>query len=365
MKQPKGNLTAIDLFSGAGGLSLGAQHSGFDVKAAVELDSEVIPTYRRNLPNVTVIERDIRDVDASELLENVPSGRIDLLMGCAPCQGFCSLTRKRDDPRNNLVLEMARIIEGTQPRAVLMENVPGMATRGRDVLEAFLDRLRRLGYLPTWSIVQMADYGVPQNRRRLVLLAGRGFCIDLPSATHAKTPDSNAKLKPWKTLKETIYGERAPRKLSNVRLIGGPRRVNWHVVRDLIPITRARLRASLPGGRRTDLDDRLLPECHRDGYQGFRNVYTRMSWDKVSPTITAGCATPAKGRFGHPDRRRTTISIREAATIQTFPKSFRFDTSKIEVACRIIGNAVPPLFARRVTEQIRECLSVNHATLAR
>src|SRR5207248_1943762 len=126
-------------------------------------------------------------------------------------------------------------------------------------------------------------------------------------------------------------GERAPKRLSAVRARGGPKSVNWHVVRDLLPDTRDRLRAAMPGRMRIELDDDLLPECHRDGYDGFRNVYMRMAWDAPSPTITAGCTTPAKGRFGHPDRRRTTISVREAATIQTFPKSFLFDTKKIDV----------------------------------
>jgi len=131
----------------------------------------------------------------------------------------------------------------------------------------------------------------------------------------------------------------------------------WHVVRDLRQQTKARLRAALPGRARFELDDDLLPECHQNGYQGFRNVYGRMSWEKPSPTITGGCTTPAKGRFGHPDRRRTTISVREAALLQTFPARFDFVTDSIDAACEIIGNAVPPVFAEVLGKQLARSLA--------
>lgn len=345
-------LIAADLFAGAGGMSLGAKWAGFNVVAAVEVDKRITPTYRRNHPGAVVFERDIRQVTGGEILNTSPKARIDLLMGCAPCQGFCSLTIKngRSDPRNGLVSEMARIVEQTSPSAVVMENVPGLAIRGDRLLSKFVLLLKKNGYKVRWWNVQMADYGVPQKRRRLVLLAGRGFEIELPAPTHAREDVIN--LSRWKTLRDAIYGERPPTRLGAI----APKAANWHVVRDLHPKTRARLRAAMPGGMRGELDDDLLPACHQNGYDGFRNVYMRMAWDAPSPTITAGCTTPAKGRFGHPDRRRTTISVRESAILQTFPKSFRFETEKIDVACEMIGNAVPPLFAKCLALQVRAAI---------
>ncbi len=135
-----------------------------------------------------------------------------------------------------------------------------------------------------------------------------------------------------------------------------PRAVNWHVVRDLEPQTRARLRAARPGRTWLEIDDDLRPECHRGDYAGFSNVYGRMRWNQVPVTITAGCTTACKGRFGHPQRLNT-ISVREAASIQTFPKSYRLATDFMHVACDTIGNAVPPMFAEHLGRAIRRSIA--------
>jgi DNA (cytosine-5)-methyltransferase 1 len=358
-------MIAVDMFAGAGGLTLGARRASFDVALAVEIDSEIIETYRRNHPNVRVLKRDVRRLSGEELLRALPRRHIDLLMGCTPCQGFCSLTlkNKKQDPRNSLVLEMARLVEETSPEAVLMENVPGLATRGNVLFSTFTSRLRSAGYVTNWWNVQMADYGVPQYRRRLVMLAGKGFGIPLPPPTHARDPRRAAGRSAWRTLRDVIYGESRVITLSRTRRAGGPEAFNWHVVRDLRKATRARLRAAFPGGMRHSMDEAFLPECHRGGYDGFRNVYMRMSWDKPSPTITAGCTTPAKGRFGHPDCRRTTISVREAALIQTFPREFQFSSEKMELVCQMIGNAVPPLFAQRLASAAAQAIRSHRDVL--
>ncbi len=361
-----GNLVAVDVFAGGGGLTLGARRAGFDVRVAIEVDEEVSATYRKNHPNTHLMRRDARNVAGQEML--VLSGKPpDLLMGCAPCQGFCSLTirSEREDPRNQLISEMARLVEETAPESVFMENVPGLVSRGSDLFDALLQRLQKAGYVPQWWNVEMADYGIPQRRRRLVLLAGRGFPIDLPRPTHARVPSQSTGRKAWRTLREALPAQEPACSLSMARKRGGPRAVDWHVVRDLQPKTIKRLRAATPGSMRFALDEDLLPKCHRDGYTGFRNVYMRMQWNAPAPTITAGCTTPAKGRFGHPDHRRTTISVREAALIQTFPRTFQIETDKIEVACSLIGNAVPPWFAETVTRHVAAMLREHAATKER
>lgn len=359
-------LTAVDVFAGAGGLSLGMRRARFDIKAAVEIDPDAVATYKKNHRGVQVIDRDVKEVSPKDILRANAGKPPSLLMGCAPCQGFCSLTRKwqRLDPRNDLVLELSRLVEATLPDAVFMENVPGLAVEGKPLFDRFLRSLRSAGYYAQWWIVQMADYGVPQNRRRLVLLAGRGFSIALPQPTHSRSPDVGSGLKPWRTLRDAIGGRRAPVTLGRSRKSGGPSALNWHVVRDLQEQTKERLRAARPGSTWLDYDESLRPACHRGNYDGFRNVYGRMSWNQLPVTITAGCTTPAKGRFGHPDRRRTTISVREAAAIQTFPDSYKLVTEKIDRACDLVGNAVPPLFAQRVGVQIHQAVN-EHRRLTR
>lgn len=358
---------AVDVFAGVGGLSLGLRRAGFRIAAAVEANAAAARSFKANHARTRVIIDDVCNVRGEDVTSFGLNGEIDLLAGCAPCQGFSSLTRKhkREDPRNHLLLEMARLAEEITPAAILMENVPGLADVGRTIFDRFLRRLRRAGYYASWDIFQMADYGVPQYRRRLVLVAGRGFAIPFPERTHCRAPEDGSELSTWVSLREAIYGRGAPIGLGRARKNGGPRAHDWHVVRDLQPQTKARLRAALPGSTWKAYGEKLRPPCHRGGYEGFLNVYGRMVWDQPSVTITAGCTTPAKGRFGHPDRRRSTISVREAALLQTFPEDYRFESDQIDAVCDMIGNAVPPLFAEAFGGSVRRSLNEHRSTLAR
>jgi DNA (cytosine-5)-methyltransferase 1 len=346
---------AVDLFSGCGGLSEGLRRAGFRVRAAVEIDEVAVASYRANHRRTKVFAKDITLVAAEDILR-AAGGHVDLLAGCAPCQGFCSLTEKydREDPRNRLVLHMASLIERVRPRAIMMENVPGLLRRGSAIFEEFVARLKAAGYHPRWKVEQMADYGVPQSRRRLVLLAGLGFDVEFPLPSHAKS--NHAILARWASVRDAIGHLRAPLRFSEALRRGSPEDFNWHVVRDLQPQTKARLRAAIPGKTWRSVAEGLRPECHQGEYVGFTNVYGRMTWQGAAPTITTGCTTPAKGRFGHPDRRRTTISVREAALLQTFPATYRFRTDHIDKACSMIGNAVPPAYAAAVALQVIRAL---------
>jgi DNA (cytosine-5)-methyltransferase 1 len=221
-----------------------------------------------------------------------------------------------------------------------------LAIRGKAIFDQFLRILERLGYIYNWRIEQMADFGVPQSRRRLVLLAGLGFEIPLPDPTHARNPAPISGLHSWVTVRSAIGHLKPAITLSEATKRGGPQDNNWHVVRDLKPITKKRLKAAWPGESWRIIDETIRPPCHRNGYDGFPNVYGRMSWDEVAPTITSGCTTPCRGRFGHPDRRRYTISVREAALLQMFPYNYKFATDQMDAVCSMIGNAVPPLYAK-------------------
>jgi DNA (cytosine-5)-methyltransferase 1 len=344
-------LTAVDLFAGGGGLSVGLKRAGFRIAAAIEIEKNAFDTYVANHRDVRSHQRDIRSVSGPELNRLAGGVQIHLLTGCPPCQGFTSLTSKykKRDRRNSLIDEMLRMIVEVSPTAVMMENVPGLAIRGKWRLDKFLRGLRRLGYLPTTKVLQVADYGVPQFRRRLVVLAGLGFEIPMPEPTHSR--DGKNGLPKWRTVREAISGLPRPVRFDELRRNKTPpQKVAWHVVRAISPENEARLRAAKPGKRWWTIPSRLRPSCHKGKYRGFGNVYGRMRWGDVSPTITGGCTTLSKGRFGHPQANRT-ISIREAALLQTFPKGYVIATSRIDQACSIIGNALPCDFAAVLARQ--------------
>lgn len=342
------NLTVIEAFSGGGGLSRGLFDSGFNVVGAIEYDPHAFATYKANHPSVKCLNQDIQTVKGRELMDLVGGRNIDLLAGCPPCQGFTSLTSKykREDPRNDLILEMSRLVKELKPQAVMLENVPGLATKGENLYSSFLHSLQSMNYIINEAVLNTVDFGVPQFRKRIVVLAGLGFKIEMPHPTHSKNGVDGKK--PWVTVRDAIgMINEPPKVLADAKKYGIPQDLDWHIVRQLSPRNMKRLRAAKPGKSWTVIPESLRPNCHKGNYKGFSNVYGRMSWNEPSPTITAGCTTLSKGRFGHPDADRT-ISVREAALLQSFPKDYIFDTPYMEYACSIIGNALPPLFANKL-----------------
>jgi DNA (cytosine-5)-methyltransferase 1 len=325
----KYNPTALDFFSGCGGLTVGLKKAGFKVIGAVEVDPLSIDTYRANHKNVTVWEIDIRKLNPAEIKSTLGlrKGSLDLLAGCPPCQGFSTIRTlngavKIDDPRNDLLFDFLRFVKVLRPQAVMMENVPALAQDER--FGVFCTRMEEFGYLGNHRILNAAEYGVPQRRRRLIYLAG--FKMSIPFAERSpqiRTVEDAIRCLP-------IAGKSGD-PIHDMRERRSPR------IMELIR------RIPKDGGSRTDLPEKYQLNCHKR-CNGFKDVYGRMAWKDVSPTITSGCFNPSKGRFLHPEEDRA-ITMREAALLQGFPRWYRFPivSSKSAIAA-MIGNALPPPF---------------------
>lgn len=323
-------LDAIDLFAGCGGLSLGLRKAGFRVVGALEIDSLAAATYSRNHPDVMIWRTDIRKVTGARLLSDLGlrRGELALLAGCPPCQGFSAVRtlnghKRIRDSRADLVLEFVRLVRSIRPAAIMFENVPGLTRnyRWRRTLRAFA----QAGYECDWRIVDAADYGVPQRRRRLILVGSRLFDPKL-------APTSGS----WLTVRQAIGRLGKPPSRSD----------SCHGAERRSARIKARIRlVPKDGGSRLETPAEALA-CHRR-LKGFFDIYGRMQWDGVAPTITGGCVNPSKGRFLHPSQNRA-ITVREAALLQSFPRRYRFDMSRGKyAAAEMVGNAFPPLLAWR------------------
>jgi DNA (cytosine-5)-methyltransferase 1 len=330
-----GRPTAIDFFCGAGGLSLGLKQAGFRVLAAVDNDPLAVKSFKANHRKTQVITADLRDVVASSLRRELrlERGALDLLAGCPPCQSFSALKtlngrkRVRDKKSKDLLFQILRFVRELRPKAVMLENVPRLSKDPR--IRVLARKLNQLGYNCERRVLNAADYGVPQRRKRMILIALRKR---LGQPTFAVPSNQR------RTVRQVISTLRPPR-LSSDPLHGfGEKRSDE--VRALI----ARIPAD--GGGRSSLprDEQLA--CHKR-CDGFSDIYGRMAWDAVAPTITSGCVNPSKGRFLHPRANRC-ITLREAALLQGFPATYKFSLEKGKfAAARLIGNALPPPFIRR------------------
>ena len=332
---------AIDLFCGCGGLTLGLKQAGFEVIGAVDNDNLAVKTYKVNHPEVHVWERDIQDLTVGWVKRKLQlkKGELDLLAGCPPCQGFSTIRtlnggKRIRDGRNKLILEFQRFVEELLPKAVMMENVPGL--RKNNLFKKLCKKLEDLGYTVNHDVLDAADYGVPQRRRRLIMLAGRDGEIVFAKKARCK-----------RTVLDAI-GNLPLAGTSGDKLHDLPERRSEKVKRLIKRIPK-------DGGSRKDLGKRSQLKCHKK-CDGFKDVYGRMAWNKVAPTITSGCTNPSKGRFLHPEEDRS-ISLREASLLQTFSKSYRFDVEDGKgTIARLIGNAIPPRFIKRHSLVVKDCI---------
>lgn len=332
---------AVDLFSGCGGLTLGLKQAGFRVLGAVEIDPLAAESYRTNHKAVKVWESDIRDLSVSEVKRDLElqDGDLDILAGCPPCQGFSSMrtlngSREIHDARNDLVADFLRFVRGLLPKTVMMENVPGLAKN--KLMVELCEGLRELGYIFEHRVLNAADYGVPQRRRRLLLLGSRFGRIDFapPASKRCKVQDAIGGLPPPGQSSDPLHDLQETRSQRIMDLI------------KKVPIN---------GGSRKDLDTEYQLKCHKE-FDGFKDVYGRMSWDHVAPTITSGCVNPSKGRFLHPEMDRA-ITLREAALLQTFPPDYYISLKRGKyAAAALIGNALPPEFVKRHAREVRNHL---------
>lgn len=334
MKNKPNTSTAIDLFSGCGGLSTGLVQAGFAVLAAAELSNAPQRAYALNHKFVSLYS-DVQQISPHQLLSmlHLKAGSLDLLAACPPCQGFSSIrTRNKDiaqDARNELIFEVVRIAKTLLPKCVLIENVPRLMYDSR--LKEFRMKMHRLGYEGEPKIVDAQDYGVPQRRKRMILILSRVGAIDVAPPTGRR-----------KTVRDAIGNLLSPDDNHGIPLHNMRQRLSDLVLERISCIKR----------NRSELPERLVLPCHRRYNGGFRDVYGRMDWDKVSPTITRSSHNPSKGRFVHPEQNRG-LTLYEALLLQGFPKNYKFPKDiGIGKIASMIGEAVPPPLAKAQAEHI-------------
>ena len=340
--------TCIDSFCGAGGLGLGLKRAGFNILLSFDIDDICINTIKTNNQYLghLAITADIADMLNGNVLSHcdLKRGELFLLAGGPPCQGFSVQRRGSDlDARNDLVLKYGQLIDELYPLYFVMENVSGLGgKRGKTILGHLIEKAEKIGYKVHVKLLDAQEYGVPQRRRRYIVIGERK---DIGS--NYRYPKS---IKSKKTVRNTI-GDLPVPPADGSDYPGIP----LHRRDKLSKLNLQRINALKEGQGRDDLPQELLTPCHRvsSSIIGHRNVYGRMTWDDVAPTITARFDSFTRGQFGHPDQPRS-ISLREGALLQTFPMDFSFSGNKVDVA-RQIGNAVPPVLAEKIGESIIDC----------
>lgn len=333
----------VDLFCGIGSLSHGLLHAGFDIKAGYDTDRRCKHAFEKN-NRATFHTRDVALLQPEEVLAHFSGKRPSILAGCAPCQPFSTYKQRYDeDPRWGLVESFGRLAVSVAPDFVTMENVPALLTyKGGTVFSNLCQDLEHAGYHVSWQIAKCELFGVPQKRRRLVLVASKAANPPQLSPTH-QTP---------LTVRDAIAD--LPPVAAGTRSDDDP----LHVSASLSETNLKRIRASKPGGTWRDWPYELRAKCHqRSSGKTYPGVYARMVWDSPSPTMTTQCYGYGNGRFGHPEQDRA-ITLREAALLQSFPPNYSFvpdgETPNMSEVGRWIGNAVPV----KLAQAIGECIGI-------
>lgn len=345
-------IQGVDLFCGAGGLTRGLEKAGIDVAVGVDVDPACEFPFTAN-NRAKFLLKSVEDLSTSDFSDVFDGTSVSLLAGCAPCQPFSAYSQvwaRPTDERWNLLNEFSRLVGKVQPDLVTMENVPRLAHQS--VFEDFVSALKRRRYHVYYDVVNCADYGVPQSRQRLVLLASKFGPVELIKPTHAP--------KRYRTVRQAI--EKLPPLKAGEVCIKDP----LHQTCELSRLNLMRIRASQPGGSWRDWDRELVAKCHRKkSGKTYPSVYGRMTWDDLAPTMTTQYYGFGNGRFGHPEQDRA-ISLREGAILQSFPKTYKFvpkgNPIYRKVIGRLIGNAVPVKLAeaigktmvKHVEEYVRE-----------
>lgn len=333
-------IEAVDLFCGVGGLTCGLAQAGVVVKAGYDIDPTCKYPYEAN-SEARFVEKSVADLSGEDLAAHWSPNAVRLLAGCAPCQPFSSIatasTSRARHEKWGMLFHFARLVRETMPDLVTMENVPGVV--GEAPFEEFIKTLSQCGFQINYSVVDAADFGTPQRRRRLVLVASRIGQVALPGPSH---PGPNH----WVTVRKAI-AHLPPLSSGETN-----HRDALHKAAKLSETNLKRIRTSVEGGTWRDWPVELRAECHRrESGKHSAGVYGRMSWDKPAPTMTTLCYGYGNGRFGHPEQDRA-ISLREAAIFQSFPEDYRFSPEgqaiPLKNVSRMIGNAVPPKLAEVV-----------------
>lgn len=338
---------AIDFFCGGGGMTCGLRQAGIDVIAGVDFDKDAKKTYEYNNEGSKFVMADINVLPENYFEEQFDLKKNDddlIMVGCSPCQYYSIIntSKEKSIKSKDLLLQFKRFIDYYNPGYVLVENVPGIVTNKNSILSVFLDFLKEKDYKIVMNVINMKDYGIPQNRRRFSLIA-----------TRLQDKDISLPAKESKILNlEDVLGEK-----NGFPHISAGHKDNTdynHTVAGLSDKTLRRLKKTKHnGGNRLDWadDPDLQLNCFIGKDDCFKDTYGRMWWDRPSPTITTKFFSVSNGRFAHPEEDRP-ISLREGATIQTFPKDYVFKTTSIAATARLIGNAVPCEYARRLGKVI-------------